>query len=47
MKTETQMYLDYIESQERRLAQLLKEKEMIEKDIQTVKKMLENNPYNE
>ena len=45
MKSHDQLCLEYIQAQERRLAQLLKEKEMIEKDIEAVKQMLDNNPY--
>jgi hypothetical protein len=45
MITTRQMYEEYIKTQERRLENLLKEKELIERDIEAVKDMLANNPY--
>jgi uncharacterized protein (UPF0335 family) len=45
MKTETQMYEEYIASQKARLEALEKEKAMIEKDIDNVTKLMVSCPY--
>lgn len=45
MKTESQMYTDYITTQQARLEALEKEKANIQKDIDNVRKLMVGCPY--
>jgi len=45
MKTETQLYVEYIEAQEAKLEALVKQVEAIKKDIDNVRSMMVACPY--
>jgi len=47
MKTERQMYEEYIEAQKARLEKLLEEQKKIEKDIDEVTKLMLECPYDQ